>query len=90
MLWAELKESDIPHHTTICTCVEEVVTEHLKQLQADMEVSRSLLFRTNQLNFSSDVHGFDFGNNGSLDDFKPHTIHGGNHALDPGDLQGDN
>ena len=90
MLRAELKESDIPHCTTIRTCVEEVVEEHLKQLQADMEVSQSFLFRTNQLNFSSDVHGFDFGNNGSLDNSESHTIHGGNHTLDPGDLQGDN
>ena len=90
MLRAELKELDIPHHTTIRTCVEEVVEEHLKQLQADMEVSQLFLFHTNQLNFSSDVHGFDFGNDGSLDNFKSHTIHGGNCALDPGDLQGDN
>ena len=81
MLRAELKESDIPHRTTIHTCVEEVVAEHLKQLQADMEVSQSFLFCTNQLKFSSDVHGFDLGNNGSLDDFKPHTIHGGNCTL---------
>ena len=58
--------------------------------QADMEVSQSFLFCTNQLNFSSDVHGFDFRNDGSLDNSESHTIHGGNHALDPGDLQGDN
>ena len=35
----ELKESDIPHRTTIHTHIEEVVEEHLKQLQADMEVN---------------------------------------------------
>ena len=42
MLQAELKDLDIPHHTTTCTCVEEVVAEHLKQLQEGMEVSQLL------------------------------------------------
>ena len=39
MLWAELKDSNIPHCTMIHTCVEEVVTQHLKQLQDDMKAS---------------------------------------------------
>ena len=40
MLRAELKDSDIPHRMTIRARLEEVVAEHLKQLQTDMEVSQ--------------------------------------------------
>ena len=42
MLWAELKDSDIPHHTMIRTHLEEILTDHLKQLQDDMKVSLNL------------------------------------------------
>jgi hypothetical protein len=38
MLHAELKDSDIPHRTTIKKCVEEVLTEHLDRLRSDMAV----------------------------------------------------
>lgn len=38
MLRAELKESDIPHHTTIKKCVEEVLLDHMEQLRDDMAV----------------------------------------------------
>ena len=38
MLRSELRESDIPHHTTIKKCVEEVLEEHLDQLRKDMKV----------------------------------------------------
>lgn len=38
MLHAELKESDIPHHMTFKKCVEEVLLDHMDQLQDDMVV----------------------------------------------------
>ena len=38
MLRAELKDSNIPHHTTIKKHVEEVLTEHLDRLRSDMAV----------------------------------------------------
>lgn len=47
MLRAELKDSDIPHHTTIRARVKEVVAEHLEQLEADMKVSQYLIFCIN-------------------------------------------
>lgn len=40
MLRQELKESDIPHRTTIRKRVEEVLSERLAQLGRDMEVHK--------------------------------------------------
>jgi len=38
MLREELKESDIPHRTTIWKRVEEVLSEHLDELEKEMAV----------------------------------------------------
>lgn len=38
MLREELKDSDIPHRTTIRTRIMEIWDEHLDQLQAEMKV----------------------------------------------------
>lgn len=39
MLRKELKDTDIPHHSTLRNRIEEVVKEHLVQLEKDMSVS---------------------------------------------------
>ena len=38
MLWEDLKDSDIPHCTTICKQIMEVWDEHLDTLQDQMKV----------------------------------------------------
>jgi hypothetical protein len=44
MLWEELCDSDIPHHTTICAQGIHVWEEHLDKLQDKMEVYILILF----------------------------------------------
>jgi hypothetical protein len=39
MLWEELHDSDIPHHTTICSQVIQVWEDYLNKLQDKMEVN---------------------------------------------------
>ena len=39
MLREDLKDSDIPHRTTICARVRETLEIHLKRLEDDMQVS---------------------------------------------------
>ena len=39
LLHKELKESDIPSHSTMCNHIEEAYEEHMKQLQEEMEVT---------------------------------------------------
>ena len=39
MLCKELKDTDIPHHRTLWNQIEEVVKEHLVELEKDMSVS---------------------------------------------------
>jgi hypothetical protein len=39
LLCEELKESDIPSHSTMRNHIEEAYEEHMKQLQEEMEVS---------------------------------------------------
>jgi hypothetical protein len=39
LLRKELKESDIPGHSTMCTCIEQVYEEHMKQLEEEMAVN---------------------------------------------------
>jgi hypothetical protein len=41
MLRKDLQDSDIPGWTTIRKCVDEVLTEHLCQLEKEMKVSTS-------------------------------------------------
>lgn len=43
LLRKELRDSDIPHHTTIRTRVDEVLQEHLASLEKEMAV-RELIF----------------------------------------------
>ena len=38
MLHKELKDSDIPHHTTIHDRVEEILMEHFDKLEEEMHV----------------------------------------------------
>ena len=40
MLWENLKDSDIPHHMTIRAHIDEVLENHLKQLEEEMQVSK--------------------------------------------------
>ena len=42
LLCEELKESDIPSHSTMCNHIEEAYEEHMKQLQEEMEVATVL------------------------------------------------
>ena len=39
LLRKELKESDIPSHSTMCTCIEQAYDEHMKQLEEEMAVN---------------------------------------------------
>ena len=52
MLRSELRESDIPHRTTIKKRVEEVLEEHLDQLQKDMKVCSYFLVMVILFNFN--------------------------------------
>jgi hypothetical protein len=45
MLQKELKDSDIPGRTTIRNHVDEVLTEHLRQLEKEMKVSNNATLR---------------------------------------------
>ena len=44
MLRKELKDSDIPHHTTLRNRIAEVIEEHIKLLEKEMNVSFSNIF----------------------------------------------
>jgi hypothetical protein len=39
MLQPELRDQDIPHHTTICKCVLEVLDEYIVELKSQLKVS---------------------------------------------------
>jgi hypothetical protein len=39
LLRKELKESDIPSHSTMRTCIEQAYDEHMKQLEEEMAVN---------------------------------------------------
>ena len=52
MLRAELRESDIPCHTTIRTWIGEVFKEHLDQLEDEMKVSIMFIVHINAHSFS--------------------------------------
>ena len=52
MLRSKLKESDILHHTAIKKCVEEVLEEHLDQLQKDIKVCSYFLVMVILFNFN--------------------------------------
>jgi len=45
LLRKELKDSDIPHRTTIRTRLTEVWNEHLSVLEDDMNVSQLISYR---------------------------------------------
>ena len=80
MFRAELRESNIPCHTTIRTRIGEVLKEHLDWLEDEMKVSIIFIVHIDAHSFP-DITWEDLIHYGHVVRPQSHTLHGGDCAL---------
>ena len=83
MLWEELRDSDIPHHSKMRDRIMEVFMEHIETLKSDMEVHShySWAHNTYIIVYLESIRE-DFIHNGYVVWPKSLPFHGGNSTLD--------